>query len=160
MAPPPASNTALPSGGGREVKPRNHTTPCDPTEPDRFLAEVGGDEGCEGIRYMTQAKGKASSSLWRKYRMMRKTGGGRRAVSYSSRMWEPRKGSLAEFQYQMPPSWGQRKSREEQCRWGECLIVAVSQEHRTMAVTKQGLFFSEATVTALMERVMERESGL
>lgn len=46
---------------GKKVKPRNHTTSCDPTEPDRFLAEVAGDERWEGMKYMTQAKGKASS---------------------------------------------------------------------------------------------------
>lgn len=60
------------------MKPRNHTASCDPTEPDRSLAGVAGDERCEGMKYMTQTKGKASSSPWQKDRMMGKPaeGGG------------------------------------------------------------------------------------
>lgn len=63
---------------GKKVKPRNHTTSCDPTEPDRSLAGVAGDERCKGMKYMTQTKEKASSSPWQKYRMMGKPveGGG------------------------------------------------------------------------------------
>lgn len=93
--------------------------------------------------------------------MMRKTSAGRRAVSWSSRMWEPWKGSLTKSPYLMPPSGGRgRKLRDEQYRWGECLIVCCSKarEYRTTALTKQGLC-SEATVTALTDRVVERGQG-